>query len=72
MQTIFQDKDGVYWFGADDTSVITYNAKIKTGKFFQYKEKHDPDSLGFIAFSPSLPGPSRENMVWRTIHFMQL
>lgn len=46
MQTIFQDKDGVYWFGADDTSVITYNAKNKNWKVFQYKEKHDPDSLG--------------------------
>lgn len=45
-QTIFQDRDGVYWFGVDFNHVVTYNAATKSWKVYQYKENHDPDSIG--------------------------
>ena len=46
LQTIFQDKDSVYWFGVDFNQLITYDPGNRNWKIFHYKENHDPDSLG--------------------------
>jgi len=46
LQNIYQDKNGVYWFGVDFTELISYDPKTKNWSAWQYNKAHDPDSLG--------------------------
>jgi signal transduction histidine kinase/ligand-binding sensor domain-containing protein len=45
-QSIFQDREGVYWFGEDFNRIVTYNPATKNWRVYRYKENHFPDSIG--------------------------
>jgi ligand-binding sensor domain-containing protein/two-component sensor histidine kinase len=62
-QSIFQDRDGVYWFGVDFKHLVSYDPNTKNWRTYQFKHDHHKDSLGVVdILSPVYQ--DRQGKIW--------